>query len=456
MFIDRSPLLRTAATTLGFTAVLTASVAPAWGFCGFYVAQADAKLFNHASKVVLAWDDGWATVTMASDYQGDPKEFALVVPVPVLVAQDDVRVVEARFIDKLDAYSAPRLSEYFDPDPCPPPPAATMGVIRGAAVMMPAVPAPAPSPTVTIEARYAVGAYDILILAAKESNGLVTWLRTNHYRIPAGAEPVLGSYIKQGMHFFVAKVNLARQQAAGETFLRPLQVSYPSKKFMLPIRLGTVNADGPQDMIMFLLTRNGRVETSNYQTVKMASGLDLPVYAKGAFGAVYKAAYDKRVGEDGMTRIYEEYAWDMKGYASCDPCSASVPDAADLFTLGARWHYPAFEHAGTEALKSAHFQRQPPDAYLTRLHVRYNAKKFPEDLNFVETADRAAFQTIYHLHHPWVGPTACDAGATYLHSLPNRFTREAENLAALTGWDIGDVRRGMELNGQSFTVKSPG
>jgi len=60
---------------------------------------------------------------------------------------------------------------------------------------------------VTIEASYDVAEYDVLILSAKESNGLVAWLTDNHYRIPQGAEQVLGSYIKQSMRFFVAKVN---------------------------------------------------------------------------------------------------------------------------------------------------------------------------------------------------------------------------------------------------------
>ncbi len=377
---------RRTATTLGILAALAASVAPAWSFCGFYVAQADAKLFNHASKVALAWDDGQATVTMASDYEGDPKEFALVVPVPTVVAQDDIRVVESTLIDKLDAYSAPRLTEYFDPNPCQPP-IAMMSRMAGAAVGAMAMPAPmakADGLGVTIEARYEVGIYDILILSAKESGGLVTWLTENKYRIPAGAERVLGSYIKQNMHFFVAKVNLARQEKEGQKFLRPLQVSYKTKKFMLPIRLGTVNADGPQDMIMFMLTRKGRVETVNYQTAKMTSNLDVPLFTKGEFGPIYKAAFDTRVAVDGMTKIYEEYGWDMHGYMPCDPCSAPVPNAADLFSLGARWHYPQFAHAGMEELKSVQFPPLQSDAYLTRLHVRYDAENFPEDLGFTE------------------------------------------------------------------------
>src|SRR2546421_3569645 len=89
---------------------------------------------------------------------------------------------------------------------------------------------------VTIEARYTVGEYDILILSAKESGGLETWLVQNGYSVPRGAHEVLGSYIGQNMKFFVAKVNLKEHSQLGFSTLRPLQVAYESPKFMLPIR----------------------------------------------------------------------------------------------------------------------------------------------------------------------------------------------------------------------------
>ncbi|MCH6083805.1 DUF2330 domain-containing protein, partial [Salmonella enterica] len=68
---------------------------------------------------------------------------------------------------------------------------------------------------VTIEASYDVAEYDVLILSAKESDGLTRWLTDNNYRIPRGAEDVLGSYIKQNMRFFVAKVNTERMTTLG-------------------------------------------------------------------------------------------------------------------------------------------------------------------------------------------------------------------------------------------------
>ncbi len=223
---------------------------PVLAFCGFYVSQADTSLYNHASQVIIAKDGDRTVLTMANDYQGEVKDFALVVPVPVVLQEDQVNVGERKIIERLDNFSAPRLVEYFDNNPCDD---------YSRDMIMEALPA-APSASrgagqklsnealgVTIENKFSVGEYDILILSAKESNGLETWLTQNNYRIPAGATDVLGAYIKQGLKFFVAKVNLKEFDRQGFQSLRPLMMAYESPKFMLPIRLGMVNADGPRN-----------------------------------------------------------------------------------------------------------------------------------------------------------------------------------------------------------------
>ena len=107
---------------------------------------------------------------------------------------------------------------------------------------------------------------------------------------------MLGSYIKQNMRFFVAKVNLERMKDLGNGYLRPLQVRYQSAKFMVPLRLGTVNARGPQDLIIYALTKTGRIESTNYRTVKIPSDIDVPLYVKDEFGAVLQGAVRARGG----------------------------------------------------------------------------------------------------------------------------------------------------------------
>jgi hypothetical protein len=75
------------------------------------------------------------------------------------------------------------------------------------------------------------GEYDIVILSAKESGGLETWLRTNGYRIPRGASAALQPYVRQGLKFFVAKVNLAEHARTDNSWLSPLQFAFESDKF---------------------------------------------------------------------------------------------------------------------------------------------------------------------------------------------------------------------------------
>jgi hypothetical protein len=410
---------------------------PAAAFCGFYVAKADAKLFNKSSKVVLTRDGDQTAITMASDYEGDPKEFAVVIPVPTFIERRQIGVVDTKTIDHLDAYTAPRLVEYNDPDPCRPIP--QYGAVKRGAVPAPMSAAAVGGKGVTVEASYDVAEYDVSILSANESNGLVDWLTDNGYRIPNGAAAVLGSYIKQNMRFFVAKVNLDRMKLIGSGYLRPLQVRYQTAKFMLPLRLGTVNANGPQDLIVYALTRNGRVEVSNYRTVKLPTGVDVPLYVKAEFGSFYKAMFDRAVERENMRAVFVEYAWDM-GW--CDPCASEALSNKELVELGARW-------IGDDG--NAPF-RGGASAFVTRLHVRYDAKSFPEDIAFHETHDRENFQGRYVLRHPWQGSMSCQAAQAYRAELPVRFAHEAINLAALTGWPRREIEAKMATTGHALKL----
>src|SRR5689334_19146241 len=91
----------------------------AHAFCGFYVAGADAKLFNGATQVVLLRHGERTVLSMQNDYQGPPQKFAMVVPVPVLLHKENVRTLDRAVFDHVDALTAPRLVEYWEQDPCP-------------------------------------------------------------------------------------------------------------------------------------------------------------------------------------------------------------------------------------------------------------------------------------------------------------------------------------------------
>ena len=419
---------------------------PARAFCGFYVGKAGAELFNKASQVVLARDGDRTIVTMSNDFQGNLTEFALVVPVPSVITKDQVHVGERRFIERLDAYSAPRLVEYNDPDPC-----MQMEYKRRAAGAPMAKKASASEDVaerakslgVTIEAQYTVGEYDIVILSAKQSEGLTQWLIETGYNIPPRAEAALQPYIKSNMKFFVAKVNLKEQAKTGFTYLRPIQIAYESPKFMLPIRLGMVNSQGPQDLIIFALTRRGRVESTNYRTVKIPTGQEIPQYVRNEFPSFYKALFQHSWEQENKKALHTEYVWDT-GW--CDPCAAQPLTPDELRGVGVFWlDENTAQPGGPQQPAYRRFIRGPGGGapVLTRLHVRYDADHFPEDLVFQETGDRSNFQGRYVLRNPWRGAASCDAATSYFRQLDERHKRELQSLVELTGWPAEEIAKKM-------------
>lgn len=412
-------------------AIALLCIAPAaQAFCGFYVAKADTSLYNQASEVAIARDGQRTVLTMANDYKGEVEDFALVVPVPVVLEEGQVNVGDPNIIKRLDGFSAPRLVEYFDSDPCVlndmqllQAPAADMALesrsrgARGSQAL-----------GVTVESSFSVGEYDIVILSATESDGLETWLQQNGYRIPNGASRLLQPYIRQGLKFFVAKVNLAEFEQSEFQSLRPLQIAYESPRFMLPIRLGMMNAETEQDLVVYLMSPRGQVELTNYRTVNIPSNEEIPVFVKQEFAEFYTALFENSHKQAGENVAFLEYAWNM---GNCDPCAADPLSLEELRKAGVFW-LDSGNNSGRWG---------GPNVFITRLHLRYTRDKFPEDLTFQETSNRQIFQGRYIVRHPFTGEAQCEAAQVYKEALPERFEQEAQNLARLTGWDINAIRQ---------------
>ncbi|MFN8394820.1 MAG: DUF2330 domain-containing protein [Bacteroidia bacterium] len=422
-------------TALALLLLLTvgAGMQRAHAFCGFYVAKADAKLFNKSSQVIVARDGNHTVITMSSDYQGDTKDFAMVVPVPEVLKESDIRVVQQYIFDKFDAYTAPRMVEYWDTNPCGYYPTTTeMATYK-------AIPTSRAAEKdddmdlsnrdlgVTIKAKYTVGEYDILILDAKQSSGLKIWLTQNGYKIPEGAEEVLDPYIKDDMKFFVVKVNLDKQKELGVQTLRPLQIQFNSSRFMLPIRLGMANAEGAQDMIVYTFTKKGRVETANYRTTLLPTDREIPefVMSDNLFGDFYKACFEKAWKNEGQNNVMLEYAWDVSSTqgVKCDPCPTPPMTFAEMREAGVWWVSPDQWNGSYVG-----------DLFVTRLHVRYARSTFPQDLMFVNTPNQSNFQGRYVVRHAAQGYIDCEQAKQYKAELRMRRQKELMELAALTGW----------------------
>lgn len=400
----------------------------AYSFCGFYVAKADAKIFNRGSQVILVRNGNKTTLTMSNDFQGDVKNFAMVVPVPVVLKETDVKIANQALFDQLDAYSGPRLVEYYDENPCynydrdysydMAPQSMSESVSNKSAGAKKSHDAY----KVTIEAKYTVGEYDILVLSAKESTGLKSWLTDNGYKLPENAAGVLDPYIKSNLKFFVVKVNMEKFKSSGQQNLKPIQISYESPKFMLPIRLGMANSTGSQDLIVYAFTKTGRIECTNYRTVKIPSNKNIPMAVKSNFGKFYKSLFKKAYKNEGQNGVFLEYAWNVSptwGQVKCDPCVGPPPITTQLTEAGVDW-----------------FGGDVKNVFFTRLHVRYTRDKFPQDLFFQVTPNTETFQARYIITNPAHGDFSCAQGQQYLRKLSAKRRGEVNELYALTGWNV--------------------
>lgn len=400
----------------------------AYSFCGFYVAKADAKIFNKGSQVILVRNGDKTTLTMSNDYQGDVKYFAMVIPVPVVLKEGDVKIANQALFDHFDSYSGPRLVSYYDQNPCYDyysnskyKRSMAYGAPESASKSMDIAESKVDH-HVTIEAKYTVGEYDILVLSAKESTGLKDWLTESGYVLPAGAEAVLDPYIKNNLKFFVVKVNMEKFKTTGYQNLRPIQITYESPKFMLPIRLGMANSTGSQDLIVYAFTKTGRVECTNYRTIKMPTGRNVPLDIQNNFGKFYKSVFKKQYNAESKNGVFLEYAWNVSptyGQVKCDPCVGPPPVFAQLKEAGVDWL-----DAGNAG-----------NVFFTRLHVRYTRDKFPQDLFFQVTPNTETFQARYIITHPATGDFSCDGGQSYVRALAGKRRTEVNNLYALTGWN---------------------
>lgn len=424
-----------------FTAALIAVSPLLFSFCGFYVSKADGTLKNKTSQVILVRDGNRTSLTMYNDFKGDTKDFAMVVPVPVLLKKDDIKVVDQSIFQKLNDYSAPRLVEYWDQNPCNSyeneDKVSFSRSELSSVVVSGYGTAKRKELGVKIEAKYLVGEYDILILSARESGGLKQWLTGNGYKIPEGAEEVLEPYIKSNLKFFVVKVNETEKKKLNNNFLRPIQISFNSPKFMLPIRLGMANADGDQDLLVYAFTRKGRIECTNYRNAAIATDKNIPLFVQKNFGSFYGNLFTQQWNNENKAISFLEYAWNVTpiNQMKCDPCVGNPPTEQDLVQSGVWW---LGNKDWSDYSNDDEIETNDKNVHFTRLHFRYNRKSFPQDLMFQVTPNTATFQARYIITHPATGDFNCAAGKKYLQDLKQRRKKELRELTALTGTDLNN------------------
>jgi hypothetical protein len=463
---------------------------PTQAFCGFYVNGGGKELYNNATITVLMRDETRTILSMENNYQGPPDAFAMVIPVPIVLHQENVRTLKPEVFRHIDRLSSPRLVEYWEQDPC--------GVrsrhdalerAPKAAIKKPSAgPGRSAGRSVVIEDQFSVDEYEIVILSAKDSGGLETWLLENNYKIPSNSAAYFKPYVANGSKFFVAKVDPAKVKFEnGKARLAPLRFHYDSPDFNLPIRLGLINSSGTQDLLIHILARNKRYQVANYPNVTIPTNLNVAESVRQDFGPFYAALFDKTM-EENPGAVVTEYSW-LAG--TCDPCPTPGLNYTDLLAFGGDV-LPEVERANQQKkeddtskekspkvpgrhAKKPKMQSKPHRSWpsrgrmgggsmwnfvLTRLHARYTKHSVGEDLVFKEASpitggrevlnsqgvpeqgeQRSSvnnFQARYAIRHPWKGPITCASPKRGVWGGPPNQHRSSTTKVAE---DLGNVKR---------------
>ena len=339
------------------------SLSFAHAFCGTYVGGADASLSNHASRIGIAREGTRTTLTLFNDFEGDSTDFAMLVPVPEVLGPEDVKTSTPEVIARWDGFSAPREVAYKCEDFMETQyPQRSMGCYQDYALegSMDAGAMDDTAGGVQVEAEFTVGAYDIVILSAEESSGLLNWLNGNGYAVSENSASLLQNYIDGGSYFFAAKVHL-EQIEVGSKWLPPLQFSYDSPVFGLPIRLGTLNGSATQDLLLYILTspEDGGVGISNYPEVTVEDECMFLPESGETMSGYYDRKLNEALAKETRPAWIREYSI---GAMHCDPCTGIELGDQDALDLG--------------------YTRSIWDSHLTRLHLRYDPTKVDQDLVF--------------------------------------------------------------------------
>ncbi|MFZ5478285.1 MAG: DUF2330 domain-containing protein [Myxococcota bacterium] len=304
------------------------------------------------AQVAIVRQGERTTFSVSVNPAGDPQEFALVLPVPTVLAEDEIATLDPQIFARLDGYSAPR---HVADAGCP---------RRGGNTYSLSDDADSESGGgdddggVDVEAEYLVGEYQIVILSAEESAGLQDWLDANGYYLPEGAEPRLAEYIEAGSYFLAAKVAADAALANGAS-LSPLQISYTSDVFSIPIRLATLNSPGEQDMVIYAIgdVADGQVGIASYPEFDVPDRCVWGDPAADDFAAFYHQQFTAawtEVGDAGWTREFAGAPYD------CNPCTGVYISEEDVLALG--------------------FAGDPWSHHLTRIRMRYTPEQADVDL----------------------------------------------------------------------------
>lgn len=445
---------------------------------GFYAGQGSEKRLVRSTQIVVAQKGGASVITVMPDYEGPLTPFALVLAVPGDVVLDRVKSLKREYVDRLDQMTAPRFHEFWEMDPCEPGPAEQIWEqtfkasgdtdFLGGPKIGDDSKKVAKELFIPVDADFKEGEYALTLLADAEARDVAGFLGKKGLTAPAGANDAVRPYLDAGMKLLVAEVDTKRIELAGGNvaILSPLRYWSEREQSSLPVKLGLLSTEGKQELLIYTLHPDSRMEAKNYENVFAPTNIAVDFVVKERMGELYAGLHDISLAKNPKA-ILNEYAWSSEGCGKPCPNAPILPH--ELISLGG----DVFEQSVPEAErnpapdelseeeKKAHeaklkeltgkekreyeksFEEERKEVarkraliarnkyVISRLHHRYDASNLPHDIELrtagavsggggtpkgatreVSTAvvegSKNELQTRFNHFHPWKGMMQCE------------------------------------------------
>jgi hypothetical protein len=244
-----------AAAALGLTTIAGEPEAAACGAC--YAAQSESTVVSD-HQMALALSPARTVLWDRIEYQGNPKEFAYVIPAR---AGTRLEASNEGWFSALDASTRPIVMAppqsygggYGEGSGCSPGcgSMSTSAMAEGRA---------APNGEgVTVVSEDVVGPYETVTLRATDPNALADWLTANGFDIPESSKPIIADYVKEGLDFIAMRLRPGQNVRA----MQPIRIVTPGADATLPLRMMSIGAGAKLGVTLYVIGE-GRYQAATF------------------------------------------------------------------------------------------------------------------------------------------------------------------------------------------------
>ncbi len=277
----------------------------AWGFPGVLVGKGNGALVVHTAHEAVMLKGNVSVVTVMIDYDGPLDPFALLMPVPADVTPDRVQAVKREFMARLEQLSAPRYHAFYEMDPCEEGELEQDWDVRyqvaDSGFLAPSfMPPPERNWTVPNEIGIATkpvfkgneSEFYFHVLPLRKPQAVKAWLSKHGYDASPNVLDALCRGLQKQPRLLVAEVNVQRAELLGNGGLQLGGIRYWSRAPFNEIEatLGLQNSASVQDLFVYVLHPNARVQAKNRANLFLPTNLEVQRSRRGALGGTLQCS----------------------------------------------------------------------------------------------------------------------------------------------------------------------